>query len=215
MEAIDPGVATFQRRRIDAIWLVVGALVLAATAAPIDARDVSELETDVFRFINELPGSLYGAVWPVMQFGNVIAAPVVAVAALIARRIRLAVGFFVSGFLVWLLAKVIKDLVERGRPAELLSEVVRRDAPAAGQGYPSGHAAVAMALAAVASPYLNWSLKIAVWALAVGVCLARVYVGAHLPLDVIGGAGFGLAIGGLCNLVLKVPHGFRRNSHRP
>jgi membrane-associated phospholipid phosphatase len=31
--------------------------------------------------------------------------------------------------------------------------------------------------------------------MAVFVCVARVYVGAHLPLDVVGGAALGLAAG--------------------
>jgi membrane-associated phospholipid phosphatase len=201
-----------ERWRLDALLVAAGAVVLVLTAIPIDARDVSSVETDVFRLFNELPGALHGAVWPVMQLGNVIAAPVLAVAALLARRFRLAIGLAASGLLVWLLAKVIKDLVERGRPAELLSEVVRRDAPRVGQGYPSGHAAVAVALAAVASPYLNRPLKIVVWVLAAGVCVARVYVGAHLPLDVVGGAAFGLAVGALSNLVLGAPDRVRATS---
>jgi membrane-associated phospholipid phosphatase len=199
-------------RRLHAVLAVVGAAVLVLASIPIDAHAISELEADIFRLVNELPGVLYGLVWPVMQLGNVIAAAVVAVAALLARRVRLAIGLAASGLLVWLLAKVIKDLVERGRPAELLSEVVRRDAPRVGQGYPSGHAAVAVALAAVASPYLNRPLKVVVWVLAAAVCVARVYVGAHLPLDVIGGAAFGLAVGSLCNLTLGTPDRFHTSS---
>jgi membrane-associated phospholipid phosphatase len=200
------------RRRLDALLVVAGAAVLVLTAIPIDAHATSEPEADIFRWVNQLPGALYGLVWPVMQLGNVIAVPVVAVAAMLARRFRLAIGLAASGLVVWLLAKVIKDLIERGRPAELLSEVVRRDAPRVGHGYPSGHAAVAVALAAVASPYLNRPLKIVVWILAAAVCIARVYVGAHLPLDVVGGAGFGLAVGSLCNLVLGAPDRVRSRS---
>lgn len=35
--------------------------------------------------------------------------------------------------------------------------------------------------------------------------ILRIYTGAHLPLDVIGGAGLGVAVGGVVNLALGVP----------
>jgi undecaprenyl-diphosphatase len=39
----------------------------------------------------------------------------------------------------------------------------------------------------------------------VAVCLARVHVGAHLPLDVVGGAALGLAVAGAVRLALGHP----------
>jgi undecaprenyl-diphosphatase len=83
--------------------------------------------------------------------------------------------------------------------------VVIRGAAAVGRGFPSGHAAVAAAIVAVAWPWLGRRARIACVVLALVVCWARVYVGAHLPLDVVAGAALGLALAGLVRLVLGRP----------
>ena len=193
------------RRREHAAAAVVAGVVLLVTALFVDANHVGGLEVDLFRFFNDLSDAFYWVVWAVMQLGNVVAVPVVAALALLARRFRLAAGLLMSGLTVWLLAKVVKVVVERGRPAELIEDVVLRHAPAAGHGYISGHAAVAAALATVAGPYLGRRLKVLAWVLAALVGVARVYVGAHLPLDAIGGAALGWGIGSLVNVVLGPP----------
>ena len=55
------------------------------------------------------------------------------------------------------------------------------------------------------TPYLKGWWKVLPWALAAAVCLSRAYLGAHFPLDVVAGAGLGMLIGSVLNLVFGVP----------
>jgi predicted Ser/Thr protein kinase len=95
--------------------------------------------------------------------------------------------------------------VQRGRPQTLLGDVHILGEPARGLGYVSGHSAVAVALATVSSPYLGRRARRVAWILAGCVCVARMYVGSHLPYDVIGGAALGWAAGSLVLFVLGAP----------
>ncbi|HNE88949.1 MAG TPA: phosphatase PAP2 family protein, partial [Actinomycetota bacterium] len=108
---------------------------------------------------------------------------------------RPTVGALVAGWGGWWLAKLVKAQVERGRPsAELPADAVRDTALTEGLGFVSGHSTVAFACAAVLSPYLTRNWRIFGYGLATTVGLSRVVVGAHLPLDVVGGAALGLAL---------------------
>src|SRR6266508_1873634 len=140
-----------------------------------------------------------------MQLGVIGAVPVVAAVALGLRRLRLALDAVLAAGSIYLIAKLVKEFVHRGRPQTLLDNVHILGEPARGLGYVSGHSAVAVALATVASPYLGRRGRRVAWTLAAAVCVARMYVGAHLPLDVLGGAAMGWAAGGLVHLVLGAP----------
>ncbi|HEX3328162.1 MAG TPA: phosphatase PAP2 family protein [Actinomycetota bacterium] len=195
----------FARRRSDALIFVAAVAVLAVSAIPIDPRHVGGFEAQVFHFVNQWPASFYWPIWIVMQLGNFFAVVVVGVLALLTRRSRLAVDLVLSGVGAWVLAKVVKQVVSRGRPGQLLSDVILHHAPAAGHGFVAGHAATAFALATAAFPYLGRRTRWVMVALATIVAIARVYVGAHLPLDVIGGAALGVAVGSLVHLLLGAP----------
>jgi undecaprenyl-diphosphatase len=193
-------------RRARDVWALLGGLViLAITWGMALSSDIASWEEDSFRFINEWPDWLEAPTWPIMQAGQVLVVPISALAAWWAwRRWRPAIGLLVGGLAAWLLAKVVKDLVERGRPSAFLADITERPMWS-GLGFVSGHAATAFAIATIISPYLSRPLRYVVWGLAVATIVLRIYTAAHLPLDVIGGAGLGVAVGATVNLIGGVP----------
>jgi undecaprenyl-diphosphatase len=185
--------------------IIGGAALLLLAALPVDPGRVPDAEAAVFRVLNGTTVLPFVLVWPVMQLGNVVVVPASALVAAAFRRWRLAVELLIAGTATYFAAKVVKGVWPRGRPDGLLEDVVIRGSDALGRGFVSGHAATLTALAAVAWPWLGRRGRITVTVLVTVVCLTRVYVGAHLPLDVVGGAGLGLAVAGLVRLVLGRP----------
>ena len=194
-----------RRFRADGAWVAAGLVVLLVSALPVDERSLSGAERSVFDAVNSSPGVPFAPVWLLMQAGNVAAVAAAASAALFARRPRLAAGLVVAGALAYAGAKVVQQFVTRGRPTTLVDDVEIHGAAAEGLGFVSGHAAVAVALAVVAFPYLGRRTRWVVTALAAFVCVARVYVGAHLPLDVVGGSALGVAAGAGVRLLFGRP----------
>lgn len=171
-----------------------GAAVLAGTLVPIRRDRIGRREQQAFRLVNNLPEPLYLPMWPVMQLGALGAAPVSAAVALAAGNRTLAGRLIGRGTAAWVLAKLVKQVVRRGRPVALVAGVRTRGHQATGLGYLSGHAAVSTALAAAAWPHVGAGARRATLGLASVVGLSRIYVGAHLPLDVAGGAALGLLV---------------------
>ncbi len=186
-------------RNIAGVALGVGILLGAAALA---RRPLSQIETRVFRRVNGLPEDAYRAIWVPMQYGTFGTVPAAATVALARRRPRLALAIAGGGTAAWLLAKAVKPIGDRGRPASVLEGVALRGAEEGDRGIPSGHAAVSTVLTVVAWPYLSDGWRVSLAALSGFVPFARVYVGAHFPLDVVGGSALGLAIGSVIHLVI-------------
>ncbi len=191
-------------RKRHALQVAVALSVLLLTAIPV-RRPVGMWEANMFDAINGLPEWLFAPVWLVMQAGNLLTVTIVSLIALFARRIRQGLDLAVAGASAWLLAKVVKELSGRPRPAAIFDDVIVRGSPAAGNGYVSGHTAVAAALAAAVTPYLSRKWQVTVWVIAALVGFGRIYVGAHLPLDVFGGMAMGWAIGSIVHVLLGEP----------
>jgi undecaprenyl-diphosphatase len=160
------------------------------------ARDgLTDAERDVFRAVNDVPVEAYPALWAPMQYGTFGTAPALAAIAALRGKHRLAISLAAAGTLAWLGAKAVKRVVRRERPARILEGVRIRGEDEGDLGFPSGHAAVSAALTTVALPALSPAGRAGVAGLAGFVAFARVYIGVHLPLDVVGGAALGVAAG--------------------
>jgi len=185
--------------------MVVGATVLVGSAL-LAERGVYGWEVAIFQAVNGLPGSLRPLLWVLNQYGTAITIPVATVVALAFRRWVLAAALAMSGVTVYVLAKVIKGYVGRGRPSALLESVVERE-PFSPEslGYPSGHAAVAWAITIIVLAFMGRPWRRVAIVLAIVVPVVRMYVAAHLPLDLIGGAAVGVFVASAVSLVLRVP----------
>jgi len=187
------------------VLMVVGATVLVGSAL-LAERGVYGWEVAIFQAVNGLPGSLRPLLWVLNQYGTAITIPVATVVALAFRRWVLAAALAISGVTVYVLAKVIKGYVGRGRPSALIENVVERE-PFSPEslGYPSGHAAVAWAITIIVLAFMGRPWRRVAIVLAIVVPVVRMYVAAHLPLDLIGGAAVGVFVASAVSLVLRVP----------
>lgn len=71
-----------------------------------------------------------------------------------------------------------------------------------GTSFPSGHAAFFFALAAIVF-FANRHWGIWYFLASAAISIARIYVGVHWPLDILGGALIGIAVGTLVHLSLR------------
>lgn len=193
-------------RRADVVRSGIGLAVLIICGALVHRRLPTAAESAVFLFVNGWPEWLHRSMWFLQLPGVIVAAPVVAAGATVLRRYRLAVALVAAAGLKYWLERVVKMVVERQRPGVLEPEaILRGDVAHEGLSFVSGHAVLVVAMAALISPYLRGRWKAVPWTIASLNCLARLYLGAHFPLDLIGGAGLGLLIGSGLNFVIGVP----------
>ena len=185
---------------------VIALVVATISAVP---QRVTPAEESLFEAVNGLPDAFEWPLWVVMQLGAALSVPIIALLAFLGwRRVRPAVDLLVAGALAWILAKVMKDLFERGRPPSFFEDVNLRTPLGAGGeqglGFPSGHVTVAFALAVVVFPYITLPWRVLTVVLAGVVAISRLYFGAHFPLDALGGAALGVAIAATTHLVIDL-----------
>jgi glycosyltransferase 2 family protein len=191
----NPTAARFSPVRVTiAATIAVAAMTAIATTALAAPGRLVTGEEAVFTWGNDLPRWVGLALEGPMHLASSIGAAIVVIAGFLARKRRVAA----AGALGWILARlvttVMKAAVDRPRPPGLIAEAVLRQHLPSDGGFPSSHAAIAAALAVAAG--WGWRpLRIPLALGAVGVGVARMYMGVHLPLDLLGGWAVGLLCG--------------------
>jgi membrane-associated phospholipid phosphatase len=193
-----------RRVQRDLVALLASLAVLAACAVVVSGGRVGPPERATFHAINGLPGWLYGPMLAAQYLGVLLMPLVVAAGALAFRRWRLAAALVLVVPLKLAAEKVPKMLVERERPGTTVPDAILHGVPSAGLSFTSGHAIITFAIAGLLALVLPRRWAVLGFVLATLNAIARVYLGAHNPLDVVGGAAIGLAIAAVLDLVLDV-----------
>ena len=196
----------WERRTGDVVAILAGLSVLVACGLIARDGEVGPLEAGAFRVVNGLPEGLTPLMRGAQFLGVLVVGPIVALGALVLRRYRLALAALIVTGAKLASERVVWMFVVRSRPGTSIADaIVRGGTPTSGQSFVSGHVVLVTGLAWVITPYLRGRWRIVPGAIAALVAFARLYLGAHAPLDVLGGAALGAAMGGAVNLVVGVP----------
>lgn len=171
------------------VFMAVGLFSVAALAS--QGADMHPWEITIFQFIYGWPDFLLPLFLAVTQFGSIYMLAALLIIYLVRKRYHIVLRLLMTGTLAYLVSGFAKDLWGRARPHEILLDVLSRDYIVRGPGFPSGHTALATALALTIGHYMprkyNWVVPV----LIIGVALSRIYLGIHAPLDIVGGFAIG------------------------
>jgi uncharacterized membrane protein YbhN (UPF0104 family) len=182
----------FRRRPGDAVRLVLAALLV--TVLTWHASRLTATERSVADFFHSIPDGARSLLRAGYTLVSLWAVGIVAVAALLLGRWRLARDAAVAGAIAWLLGRLIAYTQDHSTLADALRIVLdRRGTPP----FPTVRVAVAVAIITVAGPYLTRPVRYAGQALVAVLALTTMYLGRGLVTDVLAAValGWGTAAG--------------------
>ena len=185
----------------------LGAVLFGASALLVKAGATSG-DSRLFQTLNEVPPAAASVLTPLSRLFlpvGITAVVLLTVVYLLARdrSVLPVAAAVVAAGAAWVLANVAKVVADRPRPYLVMADAVLRQRPAHGTSFPSSHTAVALAVAIALVPFLARPLAAVGIGYAVLVGWSRIYLGVHYPLDVLAGAGIGMAVGGAVLLALR------------
>jgi undecaprenyl-diphosphatase len=178
--------------------------VLVVTGLLANARTPWKLERTIGQWVYDWPDWFETPLKAVMQVGTLVAIVIVTAGLVVVGRYREAGAAALGGAIAWLVANMLKAWVDRPRPSlRLLGRVPREVVD--GMSWPSGHTSVAAALGTVLLLTVadRRAARVVVALAVVLTAVARLYLGVHWTLDVLGGLALGTIAGTVGVLVAK------------
>jgi uncharacterized membrane protein YbhN (UPF0104 family)/tRNA A-37 threonylcarbamoyl transferase component Bud32 len=191
----------FRRRATDWNRLVAGALLAGLTAA--HAGHPTSLEQHAFTLINGLPGGLSPLFTVWYRLATLWAIALVVLAALAARRWRLAFDLALAGTAAWLAGHTLGLALPDGIGAGVA--VVHRLASV--PRFPFVPLAVLAAVLGAAAPYLSRPSRHLGLAVLVVFVPAGAYLGIAFPNDLVGALALGWSVAAAVHLLFGSPAG--------
>lgn len=176
------------------VGFIIGVLLFIPTLLIAHAHHLGGFQERIFYDFNNLPnGFKEPALWVTEGLGAGYPIALCILVPLLLKRFRLAWRFFVVVGGTGVVMEVAKLIAKEPRPIVLLHGRLQQRAVEGGlTSFPSGHEAVATAMALTLWLVLPraWRWLSIAWILIVAV--SRLYLGVHTPADIIGGFAIGL-----------------------
>lgn len=187
------------RRKYAAAGLAVVFCALMTIAA---TGNMSSWEVAVFDWIYHMPDSLRWFALFATQLGNVwVVIGLVGLLFVVRKNPRLALIVFRNSLLAYIVVEFMKLVADRPRPMLLLDGVISRELAVYGNGFPSGHTALATVLSLTLLSHVPKKYRWVPFVWIGLVAWSRIYLGVHAPLDIVGGFIIGALVVLLADLL--------------
>jgi len=183
------------------IYLII--LVILSFIFLLLKAQVIALDESLFFMINGFSNPILDAILiPATYFGSVILWILLIMIFWFKDDKKLSIHLLYALIINSFLSLFLKSVFMRPRPPDNVVKdnfLLEKDT---GYSFPSGHAINAFSGTTILSHYYKSKFRFLFYVLSILMCISRVYIGAHFPLDVLFGSIIGIVIG---NIVLNLP----------